>query len=151
MVVGLMGILAAVVIVQFNNMLDTGRAESMSVTVRHIRELVELKAAMHAVPSAPSGYPATIDPAWFQCDDLPYHTWTNDPMQVEVVNAASDVVYPAVKVFDPNDATADNAWYNTTNGAFCVRVGDEGSGVEKLRAFNAANSCAATHLGQTTQ
>ena len=149
-VVAIIGILATIVFAKFSSMLNYGKAESMSVSVTHIRELIELKAATRDGAIAPSGFPAQINPAWFQLNRLPYHTWTNDPMIIDTVAGAADEIYPAVKTFDPDVVGASNTWYNTTNGHFCVRVVDEGDDDDTLDSFNTANNTSATSLDQTT-
>lgn len=150
-VVAIIAILAATVIAEFHSLLGMGKAEAMSATVTHIRQMVELKAAKREEPLAPSGFPALIDPDWFQMGHLPYHTWTGDPMIVENVDADADQVYPAIKTFDTQAPGAENAWYNRTNGVFCVRVGHTGNDAKDLEAFNTANHARATDLNQTTQ
>jgi prepilin-type N-terminal cleavage/methylation domain-containing protein len=151
MVVALIAILAATVIAEFHRMLGMGRSEAMSATVTHIRQIIELKAAKREGDLAASGFPADIEPAWFQMGHLPYHTWTDDPMIVETVSAGADQIYPAVKTFDDQAPGAENAWYNTTNGAFCVRVGYTGDDAQDLESFNTANSARATTMDQTTE
>jgi len=151
MIVAIIAILAATVIAEYQSLLGMGRAEAMSVTVAHVRRLVELKTAKREGPLAPSGFPAAIDPNWFKRNRLPCHTWTDKPMTVETVAAGADQVYPAVKIFDESAPGADNAWYNTTNGAFCVRVGDTANDARNLKLFNTANSARATTMDQTTE
>jgi prepilin-type N-terminal cleavage/methylation domain-containing protein len=150
-VVAVIAILAATVIAEFHRMLGMGRGESMSAAVTHIRQLIELKAAKREGNLAPSGFPAAIEDDWFQMGHLPYHTWTGDPMIVETVNAAADQIYPAAKTFDDQAPGAKSAWYNTTNGAFCVRVGATGDDARDLEAFNTANHAGATTMDQTTE
>ena len=128
-----------------------GKAEAMSATVTHIRQLIELKAAKREGNLAASGFPALIDPDWFQMGHLPYHTWTRDPMIVQAVDAGADQVYPAIKTFNDQAPGADSAWYNTTNGAFCVLVGHTGDDAKDLEAFNSANHARATTIDQTTE
>jgi prepilin-type N-terminal cleavage/methylation domain-containing protein len=151
MIVAIIAILAATVIAEYQSLFGMGKAEAMSVTVAHVRRLVELKTAKHEGPLAPSGFPAAIDPNWFKRNKLPCHTWTDKPMIVETVAAGADQVYPAVKVFDETAPGAKNAWYNTTNGAFCVRVGDTINDARNLKLFNMANSARATTMDQTTE
>jgi prepilin-type N-terminal cleavage/methylation domain-containing protein len=150
-VVAVIAILAATVIAEFHRMLGMGRGESMSAAVTHIRQLIEIKAAKREGNLAPSGFPAAIEVDWFQMGHLPYHTWTGDPMIVETVSAGADQVYPAVKTFNQQMPGAKNAWYNTTNGAFCVRVGATGDAGRDLEAFNTANNARATAMNQTTE
>jgi Tfp pilus assembly protein PilE len=150
-VVAIIAILAATVIAEFHSLLGMGKAEAMGATVTHIRQLIELKAAKREGGLAASGFPALIDPAWFQMGRLPYHTWTNSAMIVQNVDAGADQVYPAVKTFDEHAPGADNAWYNRTNGAFCVLVGHTGDAAHNLKLFNTANHGRATTIDQTTE
>jgi prepilin-type N-terminal cleavage/methylation domain-containing protein len=149
-VVAIIGILAATVIAEFHRLMGMGKAEAISMTVTHIRQIIELKAAKREGDIAPSGYPAEVKGEWFQLGRLPYHTWTNDPMIVETVTAGADQIYPAVKTFDEETPGAENAWYNSTNGAFCVRVGDTNDDARDLESFNTANNARATTMDQTT-
>ena len=149
LVIVILGILAALVIPKFASINETSRAEALSVSVRHVRELVSLKAAVGNGPAAPSGYHLEIAESWFLVGTLPKHTWTNSPLVVETVAGAVDGIYPAVKVFNPADHGAANAWYNTTNGRFCVRVSPGEDDAATLEWFNAANSADVTTLDQT--
>ena len=150
-VVALLGILAATVIAEYQRLKGMGKGEAMSMTVTHIRQIIEVKAAKREGNLAASGFPASIEAGWFQMGRLPYHTWTNDPMIVETVSAGADQIYPAVKTFDETAPGAKNAWYNTTNGVFCVRVADTTDDVRDLALFNIANNARATTMDQTTQ
>jgi prepilin-type N-terminal cleavage/methylation domain-containing protein len=148
-VVFIISLLASIIIVKMVNMLGTGRAETMSTTVSHVREVIGFHAALTGEPKSAAGFPVAVNPAWFDRGVLPTHTWTQRPMVVEEIDGDPAVYYPAVKVFDSDDDAAATAWYNAANGAFCVRVGDEADAAEVLELFNMANVASVTTLDQT--
>ena len=143
-------ILALIVMPTFLDMTDTGRARSMATTARHMRELIGYKAAVHSVPLSAGGYPTTIYEAWFPTSQLPYHAWTNEPLKIETVIGGAHDIYPRVKTFNPDSQGAATAWYNCTNGAFCVRIPPQISAADTLATFNTVNCCNVTTLDQTT-
>lgn len=149
-VIGMLAILAAILVPMFGTTSDMARTEAMASNAAQIRGLIINHAGTHDVPLSPQGYPLTIGGAWFKMGRLPDHAWTSQSLQVETVNAASNVIYPASKVFDIKAAGALNAWYNTTNGHFCVRVPPQGSDAATLQLFNDVNKCNAKSLAQTT-
>ena len=57
---------------------------------------------------------------WVETGDLPVHPATSASIVVETVEAGPNVFYPKVKTFDPTYPGAPNAWYNRSNGRFCV-------------------------------
>ena len=61
-----------------------------------------------------------------------------------------DQVFPLVKTFDVNDPAAFDAWYNTSNGAFCCRIGPQLTDTQTILRFNEANIATITSLKQTT-
>ncbi|UCD76141.1 MAG: prepilin-type N-terminal cleavage/methylation domain-containing protein [Phycisphaerales bacterium] len=150
-VLAIIGILALIVVVTLSGLAGSGRTESMAITARHIRELICYKAAAKSVPLSAGGFPLEVDPAWFSREKLPYHTWTNQPMVVETVTAGADDDFPAIKTFDLDDNGSATAWYNATNGAFCVRIPPQSSDDETLETFNTINACTVTAMGQTTE
>lgn len=150
-VFALIAILAAVVIPKFNDSAGAGLAQGTRANCRIIQELIEIHHARADVPLSAGGYPLTIDTGWFQLGELPTHMWTGQPMRVQVVNGAANAWYPATKTFDASDLAADNAWYNTTNGSFCVLVGAGGSAADTIETFNEVNGSAITALAQTTK
>jgi prepilin-type N-terminal cleavage/methylation domain-containing protein len=149
-VVFIISLLASIIIVKMANMLGTGRAETMSTTVSHMREVIGYHSALADDPTSAAGFPMSVNPAWFDRGVLPTHTWTQRPMIVEEVDGDPAAFYPVVKVFDGSDDAAATAWYNAANGAFCVRVADESmDDAEVLDLFNRANVAAVTSLDQT--
>ncbi len=150
-VVTILGILAGFIIVPMSRLLGTGRPEVLATTVTHMRDVIKYHSALRDCAMSGGGYPVAVDPDWFTTGYLPYHTWTNHPMIIELVEGSDTQVFPEVKTFDPDAPGAPNAWYNTMNGALCVRIGDSGSDETNIELFNIANSCQITILNQTTQ
>ncbi len=148
-VVAILGILAAIVIPKFQESDDLSRTRVMAAGVRHIRELVAYHHAKRDTALAASGYPAGLDTDWFRNSTLPLHTWTNQPLVVSVVAGGANNIYPAVKTFDLTTPGANNAWYNTDNGAFCVLVPPQENDAATLQVFNDANMTQCTTLTQT--
>ncbi len=149
-VIVILGILASMVIPRFLQSDRLARETIMASTTRYVRQMVQYHKQAGDVDVVASGYPEDIDAAWFRGSVLPEHTWTGKPMVIDVVDGDVDAIYPAGKTFDPLDASAANAWYNRTNGAFCVMVPAQDSDGETLDAFNAANNGQAGSLADTT-
>ena len=150
-VLAILGLLAALVYPMMNNSTDLARVEAAASNVNQIRNFILHHAGLHDVPLSSGGYPATISGNWFQSGELPNHSWTERPMIIEVVTVADDVVFPAVKTYNPTVAGDPNCWYNATNGSFCVRVPPMASDPLTLETFNEANKVGAHNLAQTTQ
>ncbi len=148
-VVTIIGIMAAVVVPLFGNVDVTAKSESMATVVRHTRELIAYRAAAGEGELSDQGFPVAVDPTWYPNNQLPYHGWTCQPMIVETVTGAADAVYPATKTYNSESAGAKNAWYNKTNGAFCLRIPAQGNDAETLAIFNEVNISDATALNQT--
>ncbi len=148
-VVAFLAIMAAVVMPRYTNATDISRATTMANNVRLVRGFIATHAAQASIPLSPEGFPQEIHADWFPRDVLPKHAWTDSPMIVEIVNADADVIYPASKVFDPANPAAANAWYNTSNGAFCVRIPVQTTDAATVEKFNSANSSAVVGVSQT--
>lgn len=150
-VVSMLAILAAVVVPMFGTTSDMARTEAMASNAAQIKSMIIHHAGARDVPLSPQGYPTSVDGAWFKMGHLPEHSWSNAPIVVEVVSAASDQVYPAVKTFDPSVSGAKSAWYNTANARFVVRIPAQSSDPATLLLFNSVNKTGATGLAQTTE
>lgn len=150
-VVAMLAILAAIVIPMFGSTSDMARAETMASNAVQVKSMIIHHAGLRDVPLSAQGYPQSVDGAWFKTSHLPEHSWTGSTMQVEVVNGAAGDVYPGTKTFDPAIAGAKNAWYNTANGRFVVRVPSQSSAGATLQLFNNVNKTGATALNQTTE
>ena len=146
---------AGIMVSQLCAMADLVRPAAMAGGVRQIRQAIEYHAAVGDAPLSVGGYPATIDPAWFRDGRLPGHTWTDGPLIVEVIEGSPDQVYPPKKTFEAaggagrQSGPEPNAWYNVTNGAFCVLVPRQGREARILKRFNLANHADAVRLDQT--
>ena len=150
-VVAMLAILAAIVVPMFGTTSDMARTEAMASNAAQIKSMVIHHAGVKDVALSPQGYPTTVDGSWFKMGHLPEHSWTGSPLLVEVVTAANDVVYPATKTFDVKVPGATNAWYNTANGHFVVRIPSQSSAGATLQLFNNVNKTGATALNQTTE
>jgi type II secretory pathway pseudopilin PulG len=142
-----LGILAALAVPMYSSGSDLARTETMAVNVSEIRTQIIAHAGKGDVQLSAGGSPTTVSALWFRNSTLPEHAWTGKPLNIEVVTDAATAVFPAVKTLTPNAA---DAWYNATNGAFCVRVPQMRTDALTLETFNSANKCGATTLGQTT-
>ena len=150
-VVSVLAILAAIVVPMFGSTSDVARTEAMASNAIQIKRLIIQHAGARDVPLSAQGYPQSIDGAWFNMGHLPDHSWSNGPIIIEVVNAAADQIYPAVKTFDPGVVGDKSAWYNITNGRFIVRVPTQSSAPSTLHLFNSVNKIDAASLNQTTR
>jgi general secretion pathway protein G len=146
----ILGILASIVIPRFVESNQLTRESMMATTARYVRQMVQYHRQAADVDLSDAGYPAEIEAAWFRGSILPTHAWTDRPMIIDVESGGADDIYPGDKTFDPSVLGASNAWYNTTNGAFCVLVPNLASDDETLKAFNAANAAGAPNLGSTS-
>lgn len=139
-VVTALGLVAGVVV---PSVIDTAadiRPASMAVTVNQIRQQITLHAAVGDGIRAASGYPDSIEPAWFGHDELPLHTWTGRPLSVLEVDGAPDEQFPAELTYAAGDSDAPSAWYNRSNGAFCALVPDDLEGEQVVvDTFNRIN------------
>jgi general secretion pathway protein G len=149
-VVVILGILASLVIPRFVESDQLTRETIMASTVRYVRQMVQYHRHSGTVALAASGFPQDIEAAWFRGNVLPEHSWTGMPMVIADVDGDVADFFPAAKTCDPNAVGAASAWYNRTNGAFCVLVAARETDDETLAAFNAANSAQLESLAQTT-
>lgn len=149
-VVSILAILAALAVPVINNSSDQARAETLASNVAHIRAMITYHGGAGTTPLSPGGSPVAVDSAWFRAGKMPEHAWTGDPMVVQVVSLGNDVIYPAVKVFNPLSSGATSAWYNATNGSFCVLVPPQAGDPATVELFNAANKVSVTTVTQTT-
>jgi hypothetical protein len=88
------------------------------------------------------GYPEAVDPAWFPGRNLPRDPWTYGPFKIQTVAGPKDASEPNHKTFklDRNGGfTGHTAWYNKSNGAFCLKVPDRGSEADILELFRLIN------------
>jgi type II secretory pathway pseudopilin PulG len=150
-VCAMLAILAAILVPMFGSTSDMARTEAMASNAAQIRGLIIHHAGTADVPLSLQGFPQSIDGTWFKMGRLPDHAWTSAALIVETVSAGPNVIYPASKTFDAGDAAATNAWYNTSNGRFCVRVPAQTTDAGSLHLFNDVNKINVRALGQTTE
>ncbi len=145
-VVSILGILSAIVVPQFASAAEEARPAAMAANVVHVRKQIAYHAAIGDVALSQEGFPDTIDPSWFTFGRMPKHAWAGSPITVTVKSKPADEVYPKKKTYMPNQK---NAWYNTTNGAFCVLVPDTiGDDAKIIAVFNKANMASITDIEQ---
>lgn len=148
-VVVILGILGAIVIPRFLESDRVSRTNILSNTVRYIRQMVTYYKQTDDFPRAASGYPEEIEPSWFRTASLPRHTWTNEPLLVEVVDGPPGQKYPSTKTFDPASDSPYTAWYNRTNGAFVALIPPQEDDENTLSVFNAVNLADCSSLADT--
>lgn len=148
-VVLIIGILAALVVPRMGQANVSARIAATASMVRNVRTLISFHASSGQFPLAPSGYPDEIVGEWWSGNRLPIHEWTSQLVVIETVDGAAGAIYPAGKTFEPSNALDPNAWYNRTNGAFMMRVPDQGNDADTIALFNAVNVATITGLGDT--
>ncbi len=145
-VVSILGILAAIVVPQVGSAAQEARNAALAANVVHVRKQIAYHAGIGDVALSQEGFPDTIDPSWFTFGRMPKHAWAGSPITVKVKSEDADEVYPKKKTYKPDK---ENAWYNTTNGAFCVLVPDTiEDDAEIIAAFNKANLASITEIDQ---
>ncbi len=146
-VVSILGILAAMVLPQVGSAAEEARNAALAANVVHVRKQIAYHAAIGDVALSEEGFPDTIDPSWFMFGRMPKHAWAGSSIRVKVKDKPADEVYPEEKTYEPDE---ENAWYNTTNGAFCVLIPDIiEDEAEIIAVFNQANLASITDIDQT--
>jgi type II secretory pathway pseudopilin PulG len=114
----------------------------MAATVRQVREQIAYHTGSGDVPLSNEGYPNAIDPAWFAAGRMPEDAWTGQPLGVQVVHGSKTATAPAQIFFviTTNGRPAGHtAWYNASNGSFCVRVPKKGTPQQRRELFDLIN------------
>lgn len=138
-VVGILGILAAMVLPKFAAGNQQATETALMANVRNIRVQITKYMADHG------SYPSTLDPNWFAGHALPDHPDNSFGVpQVQTVANNTDS-HPTDKVLTASVGGA--YWYNSTLGIFRARVVDQGSAQETLDAYNRVNQASETALG----
>lgn len=150
-VVVILGILASVVVPRFVESDQVTRETLMASTVRYVRQMIQYHKNSGTADLAESGFPEEIEPSWFRGNVLPDHSWSGMPLVIDVEDGDPDDDFPASKTCDPNEVGGFTAWYNRSNGAFCVLVPARETDEATLAAFNAANGCQLDGLGDTSK
>ena len=141
----IMSILAAIVYPQMADATDLSADTGMEMVVTQIRKMITYHAAIRDVPVSTEGFPNQIAPSWFRLGRLPADGWTRSTLRIQTVHGGKDAKYPNKKSFvvRPDGLPAGNtAWYNASNGSFCVYVPKIGTDAEIEAAFNAVNGVA---------
>ncbi len=141
-VMAILLILSGIVYPKFAGIKMNTEGRTMAATARQIRNQIQLHASIADVPLSFEGYPAEVDPAWFPGRNLPKDPWTRGEFKVQVVAGPKDASEPNNKTFKiKNDGgfTGHTAWYNKSNGAFCVKVPDRGSEADIQEMFRLIN------------
>ncbi len=142
-VMSMLSILAALIYPSLMYLtVDAERARVM-VTVRNVRDKIQLHTSIGDVALSLDGHPEDIDSDWFPGRRLPTDPWTSSELKIQVVNGPKTATEPNNKTFriNPNGtATGHTAWYNKSNGSFCVKVPDRGSEQDILDLFHSINN-----------
>ena len=129
-VMSIMLILSAVVYPAYRELKVGTEGKTMAVTVRQVREQIRLHASIADGPLSFDGFPEEVDPAWFPGHRLPRDLWTFREFNIQVVAGPKVATAPNNKTFNlkpDGSAAGHTAWYNKANGAFCIKVPNQGS------------------------
>ena len=135
-------ILSAVAYPKLAGLQADARGTMLATTVHRVRQKIELHMSIADVALSPEGYPAEIDPTWFPGRNLPRDPWTHSELKIQIVAGPKDASEPNNKTFKlkkDGGFTGHTAWYNKSNGAFCVKVPDAGSENDILEMFRLIN------------
>lgn len=135
-------ILVGIACPAIDSMQEEAQTAAMAATVRRVRHEIWYHASMGDVASC-GGRPDGLNPDWFEGGRLPLHPATGEPLAVDVVSAGKAEIYPGLKSFAASGAegpAGHTAWYNRSNGAFCLKVPHHGSRHETLARFHEVNA-----------
>ena len=141
-VMAILGVISGMVYPLVTEVADLASTNTMSATVRQVREKIIYQTALGIGPTSAESYPVEIDPAWFTHHRLPTDVWTNRPLKIQVVNGPKDAAYPNNKTFvlkKDGTAAGHTAWYNAANGSFCAFVPKLGSNDDQIETFERVN------------
>ncbi len=135
-------ILSAIAYPKFVGLQSDAQGSMLATTVHRVRQKIQLHMSIADVALSPEGYPDEVDPAWFHGRRLPKDPWTYSQFKIQVVAGPKDASEPNHKTFKlkkDGSFTGHTAWYNKSNGAFCVKVPDKGSEDDILDMFRLIN------------
>jgi prepilin-type N-terminal cleavage/methylation domain-containing protein len=135
-------ILSAVVYPKFAGFQSDAQGSMLATTVHRVRQKIELHMSIADVTLSPEGYPDEVHPAWFPGRSLPKDPWTSSLLKIQIVAGPKDASEPNNKTFKlikGGGFTGHTAWYNKSNGAFCLKVPDVGSEDDILQKFRLIN------------
>ena len=149
-VVSIMLVLSAVVYPKVIDLKVDTEGRAMAMPVRQVREQIRLHAALADYPLSVEGFPREIDPDWFPGRRLPRDLWTFREFDIQVVAGPKGATEPNNKTFNlkpDGTAAGHTAWYNKSNGAFCVKIPDKGSEDRIQELFQLANGTTGGSVG----
>lgn len=134
-----LGLLAGVVYHRDLKLQHQRLVEQTRQDVQRLARQVMLQATLRQVQVTDAGYPATIDPHWFEDEELPQNSLIRGPHPwVEIAHEDHrQLAHPPVKVAD--DPAAACFWYNPYKGIVRARVPMMMSDAEALRLYNQIN------------
>lgn len=141
-VMSILSILAALVYPALTDLTVDAKRAAVVMTVHNVRDRIQLHTSIGDVALSPSGHPTKVESNWFPGWRLPSDPWTSEQLKIQVVTGPKTATEPNNKTFriNPNGkATGHTAWYNKSNGSFCVKVPDRGSEQDILELFHAIN------------
>ncbi len=142
-VMSMLSILAALLYPSFTHLAVDAERAMVMVTVRNVRDRIQLHTSIGDVALSLEGHPDDIDSDWFPGRRLPSEPWTSSQLKIQIVNGPKTATEPNNKTFriNPNGKpTGHTAWYNRANGSFCVKVPDRGSEQDILALFREINN-----------
>ena len=142
-VVVVLSVVGMIVLPMVASAFSLTRPSVMAAIVREIRQVVAFQASVGDVARSERGYPLDLDPGWFREQQFPKHVWTGRPLVVWIVDGEWDELYPEAKHYESDIPEPITAWYNATNGSFCVLVPHQGSEEETLALFHRVHGTAA--------
>ena len=138
----IMLILSAIAYPKVVGLKDNAQGTILATTVHQVRREIQLHMSIADVALSDEGFPEKVDPAWFPGRRLPRDPWTYGQFKIQIVAGPKDASEPNNKTFQlkgDGGFTGHTAWYNKSNGAFCVKVPDRGSEADILELFRLIN------------
>lgn len=135
----LLGILTGVVVMRDIQHQHQAALDQAQHDLRRLQREVMLQASLRQVEMSETGYPLTIDPAWFE-DNLPRNDLIG-PAHPWVEIAHEDhrrLDHPTVKIAAEKDVA--RFWYNPYTGRVRARVPTATSDATALKTYNYINN-----------
>lgn len=134
----LTGLLAGGMIYKRHEDQESNRLAQAREDVRRMQRQISLQSALKEVVLTESGYPATVDPTWFE-GELPLNNLLDDSHPwVEVASGADQMLmHPPDRVAVRRDQA--RFWYNPSNGVIRGRVPVATSDATALMNYNYIN------------
>lgn len=120
---------------------DEQRILAVGADTKRLEMEVRFRAATKTAPLNARGWPASIDPAWFEQSPPRNALLDDDRPWVEVASEAeSELTHPLVRMAVSRDIAA--FWYNPSLGIVRARVPVMVNDAETTQAYNAVNGTA---------